>query len=85
MKFNSKIQSGVVHTVPADLKEMLVDNPKALEVWNDITPLARNKWICWITSVKKPETRQKHLERAVADLSKGKRRPCCRPDCPHRK
>ena len=51
----------------------------------DITPLARNEWICWVQSVKKPETRLKHVEQARENLRDGKRRPCCWPGCPHRK
>ncbi|PIQ77327.1 hypothetical protein COV82_05075 [Candidatus Peregrinibacteria bacterium CG11_big_fil_rev_8_21_14_0_20_46_8] len=80
----SKISEGVVHTVPADLKKILTANPVALATWNNITPLARNEWICWIESVKKAETRKAHIERAAADLKKGKRRPCCWMGCIHR-
>jgi len=79
-----KIATGVVHTVPLDLKKALIAAPKAREAWNDLTPLARNEWICWTTSVKKAETRKSHIKRACADLVKGKRRPCCWPGCPHR-
>ena len=77
-----KISSGVVHTVPADLRKVLTST--VLEAWNDLTPLARNEWICWITFFKKPETRMNHIERLRTDLVKGKRRPCCWPGCPHR-
>lgn len=79
------IATGVVHKVPADLKETLISNPEVLEKWNSLTPLARNEWICWITIVKKPETRQNHINRLKEELIKGKRRPCCWPGCPHRK
>jgi uncharacterized protein YdeI (YjbR/CyaY-like superfamily) len=48
-----EISAGVVHEVPADLKKALTTVPKALETWEDITPLARNEWICWIESAKK--------------------------------
>ncbi|MBY0328604.1 YdeI/OmpD-associated family protein [Patescibacteria group bacterium] len=78
------ISNGVAHQVPQDLRDILTASPKALLAWEDITPLARNEWICWIISVKKPETRQKHLDRIVLDLSKGKRRPCCWSGCIHR-
>ena len=54
------------------------------ERWEDITPLARNEWICWVQSVKKAETRAQHVERVGADLKAGKRRPCCWPGCSHR-
>ena len=43
-----QISGGVVHDLPADLKKALTSNAKALETWEDITPLARNEWICWI-------------------------------------
>jgi uncharacterized protein YdeI (YjbR/CyaY-like superfamily) len=78
------IPGGVVHRLPADLKTRLLLSPKALAAWADITPLARNEWICWVTTPKKAETRTQHIRRATEDLSKGKRRPCCWPGCPHR-
>jgi len=78
------IATGVIHKVPADLKEALISNLDVLKKWNNLTPLARNEWICWTTIVKKPETRKDHINRLSADLLKGKRRPCCWPGCPHR-
>ena len=80
----TKLPGGVVHTVPKDMKEALLASPKALQTWEAITPLARNEWICWTTSVKKKETREAHVVRLIEDLKKGKRRPCCWPGCPHR-
>lgn len=79
-----KISSGVVHSVPADLNKALKASSSVLEVWNTLTPLARNEWICWITSVKKIETRKNHIERVCQELLESKRRPCCWPGCPHR-
>jgi len=81
---NKKISQGVVHKVPEDLKEVLISDKDALAKWEDITPLARNEWICWVTYVKKPETRKLHVERTRTELKKGKRRPCCWAGCPHR-
>ncbi len=78
------IATGVVHTVPADLRKALVLNLDVLAKWNDLTPLARNEWICWTISFKKAETRQEHIERLCSQLLEGKRRPCCWPGCPHR-
>ena len=80
----TKVSCGVVHTVPADVRKMLTTSKSALAAWNDITPLARNEWICWMISPKKAETRKEHIERAKAQLTAGKRRPCCWPGCPHR-
>ena len=79
-----KISNGVAHTVPADLRKILVSTPKALKTWEDITPLARNEWICWVISNKKIETRLSHLKRIKEDLRAGKRRPCCWVGCMHR-
>ncbi len=78
------ISNGVVHNVPEDLREALISEPKALEAWEGLTPLARNEWICWITFVKKAETQKAHVERAISELRKGKRRPCCWIGCIHR-
>lgn len=78
------LSSGVVHTIPQDLQDALVSSPEIAEAWNDLTPLARNEWICWVTSVKKVETREDHIRRVSEDMLKGKRRPCCWPGCPHR-
>jgi uncharacterized protein YdeI (YjbR/CyaY-like superfamily) len=79
-----EIATGVVHEVPTDLQEALTSDPYALEKWSGLTPLARNEWICWTISVKKPETRANHIERVCAELKDGKRRPCCWAGCPHR-
>jgi uncharacterized protein YdeI (YjbR/CyaY-like superfamily) len=82
---NIIVSSGVVHEVPADLKLALKSDESALERWNDLTPLARNEWICWTISTKKPETRQNHIDRTVIELLEGVRRPCCWAGCIHRK
>lgn len=82
---NKKISRGVVHQVPTDLKKVLVADKSVLEIWEDLTPLARNEWICWVESVKKSETRQEHIHRVALQLKEGKRRPCCWIGCIHRK
>jgi uncharacterized protein YdeI (YjbR/CyaY-like superfamily) len=51
--------------LPADLKKALITNPEALETWEDITPLARNEWICWVESAKKLATRNKRINRRL--------------------
>ncbi len=81
----TSIPGGVVHTVPADLREALTSDKKALALWEGLTPLARNEWICWTTSVKREETRKDHVKRTVSELKDGMRRPCCWIGCIHRK
>lgn len=79
------ISAGTVHKMPEDLKVALTSNPKSLASWESLTPLARNEWICWVTFVKKEETRKEHIKRLTQELKDGKRRPCCWLGCTHRK
>jgi len=81
---NKEIAGGTAHKLPTDLRKALVSAPEALAAWEDITPLARNEWICWTVSVKNPATRTNHVKRAVTELIEGKRRPCCWLGCIHR-
>lgn len=81
---NYKISGGVVHTLPDDLRKALGGDKKALEKWEDITPLARNEWICWTISVKTDATRKDHVRRVISELKEGIRRPCCWIGCIHR-
>lgn len=79
-----EIAGGVVHKMPEDLQKNLTSFPKAREEWEDITPLARNEWICWIENAKQIETRNHRIERTITELMEGKRRPCCWAGCIHR-
>lgn len=79
-----QIFDGTAHKLPDDLKKALLSSSKALRAWEDITPLARNEWICWTISVKQQKTRDLHIKRTVEDLAKGKKRPCCWAGCIHR-
>ena len=78
------LPGGVVHELPEDMRRALAARPKALAAWVDITPLARNEWICWTITVVKEETRRDHVKRTVKELTEGKRRPCCWIGCIHR-
>ena len=74
----------MLHKVPTDLRKAIISTPMALSAWRDITSLARNEWICWVISAKKPETRRHRIERTRTELTEGMRRPCCWAGCPHR-
>ena len=78
-----KISSGTVHTLPRDMRQVFVATPKVKTLWEDITPLARNEWICWVISAKKDETRGRRIKIMQDKLLKGDRRPCCWAGCPH--
>jgi hypothetical protein len=80
-----QIAAGVMHVVPADLRDILTSDPELLARWNDLTSIQRNEWICWVTIVKRPETRAEHVRRMCSELKEGERQPCCWPGCPHRR
>lgn len=73
-----------VHEIPKDVKDFIEGHKKILGFWQDITPLARNEWICWIISAKKDETRTRRMRIMKENLLKGKKRPCCWAGCSHR-
>jgi len=79
-----EIPGGTVHKLPADLRKALAADTEALVAWNDITPLARNEWICWVEGAKLIETRKRRVARVPKELTEGMRRPCCWPGCMHR-
>ncbi|RJP44376.1 hypothetical protein C4587_02000 [Candidatus Parcubacteria bacterium] len=78
------ISTDAAHKAPTDLRKVLTSSGAARAAWEDITPLARNEWICWILSAKKAETRNHRIERTQRELIDGKRRPCCWAGCMHR-
>jgi uncharacterized protein YdeI (YjbR/CyaY-like superfamily) len=73
-----------MHRPPDDLKKAISSDAKVLKLWEDITPLARNEWICWVTSGKKAGTRDIRIKKAISKMRGGMRRPCCWSGCPHR-
>ena len=79
-----KIAGGTIHQLPPDLKKALASDLNALSIWQSLTPLARNEWICWTISVKQQKTRINHIKRVVTELKDGMRRPCCWIGCIHR-
>ncbi len=80
-----EIENGILHEIADDMKAVLVAEDSLSQIWNKLTPIQRNEWICWVTIVKKPETRVEHIQRMTEDLKSGKRSPCCWPGCPHRR
>src|SRR3989344_4626720 len=79
-----KFFTATAHKVPTDLQKALTSSGVARAAWEDITPLARNEWICWILSAKYAETRSRRTLRTRKELIDGKRRPCCWVGCAHR-
>lgn len=82
--FTKHLSSGTVHKLPADMQQAIMADKTMSAMWEDITPLARNEWICWTITCAKPETRAKHLVVMRDKMQKGMRRPCCWSGCTHR-
>jgi hypothetical protein len=61
-----------------------IANTTALDAWKDITPLARNEFICWVEDAMQEMTRERRIRRTQEELEEGQRRPCCWPGCKHR-
>jgi hypothetical protein len=81
---SQRVPGGVVHKLPADLRKALIADATALAAWKDITPLARNEFICWVEDAKQETTRERRIRRTQEELEEGQRRPCCWPGCKHR-
>lgn len=81
---NTKLQQGTVHKLPKILSNSIQASDDLAAKWNSFTPLARNEWICWVTSAKKEETKLKRVEVGISKMNNGMRRPCCWSGCPHR-
>jgi len=78
------LPGGTVHKLPPDFRDAIKSNAAVQDLWLDITPLARNEWICWVTSPKQEATRQRRIGVGIDKMQGGMRRPCCWPGCPHR-
>lgn len=78
------VSGGVAHKMPTDLRKALTSDKDILALWEDITPLARNEFICWVESAKQTETRKRRIKRTCEELLEGNRRPCCWFGCVHR-
>ena len=75
---------GTVHVAGEDLQTAVRADPELFALWEGLTALGRNEFICWIEDAKQPSTRQRRIARTCDELREGKRRPCCWAGCIHR-
>ncbi len=75
---------GVVHEASGDFEAGVRLDPAAFALWQGLTPLGRNEFICWVEDAKQPATRARRIERTRESLLEGKKRPCCWSGCIHR-
>lgn len=78
------LSQGTVHEAGEDLEAALRSSPNVLALWERLTPLGRNEFICWVDDAKQAKTRQRRIERTCEELLEGKKRPCCWAGCIHR-
>jgi len=78
------ISGGLVHELPADLVTALTETKEIASLWESLTPIARNEFICWVEDAKQEKTRARRITRAVEELLEGQKRPCCWVGCIHR-
>jgi hypothetical protein len=78
------ISGGLVHNLPADLINALTQTREIASLWENLTPIARNEFICRVEDAKQEKTRARRVRRAVEELLEGQKRPCCWVGCVHR-
>ena len=54
--------------VPADLRAALAKHRKARQGFEEMPPGHRRQFLLWLSASKNPETRRKHLDRAIDHL-----------------
>ncbi|WP_238179843.1 YdeI/OmpD-associated family protein [Methylobacterium oxalidis] len=80
----SAFSHGTVHEAREDLQAAVRSDPEILLLWESLTSLGRNEFICWVDDAKQATTRQRRIERTCEALLEGKKRPCCWAGCIHR-
>ena len=64
----STLSGGLVHEMPADLANALCDSKETTQLWENLTPIGRNEFICWIEDAKQEKTRMKRISRTLEEL-----------------
>ena len=75
---------GTVHEAGPDLQAALRAEDEVFALWQNLSPLGRNEFTCWVDDAKQPKTRARRIERTREELLEGKKRPCCWAGCIHR-
>jgi hypothetical protein len=78
------LSKGLVHTLPQDMIQSLSTSKEIIHLWENLTPIGRNEFICWVEDAKQEQTRMRRIKRMIEELLNGKKRPCCWEGCIHR-
>lgn len=79
-----KLSGGLAHEPSADMSEALTGSAEVAGLWESLTPIGRNEFICWVEDAKREQTRARRIRRTVEELLEGRKRPCCWAGCIHR-
>jgi hypothetical protein len=66
------------------MAKALAETKEISSLWQSLTPIARNEFICWVQDAKQEKTRARRIKRSVEELLEGQKRPCCWAGCIHR-
>jgi hypothetical protein len=78
------LSDGLVHKLPKDMRKALSKSEKISTLWESLTTLGRNEFICWVEDAKQEKTRERRIQRTIEELLEGEKRPCCWVGCIHR-
>ncbi|HEV7232937.1 MAG TPA: YdeI/OmpD-associated family protein, partial [Sphingorhabdus sp.] len=74
---SDRFLQGTVHEAQDDLRSAIQSDPALFDLWQKLTPLGRNEFICWVDDAKQAATRARRIQRTGEELLEGKKRPCC--------
>lgn len=59
--------------IPEDVQKIFDENPKAFELYDNMSYTHRKEYMRWITEAKKPETRENRKEKMIEMILAGKK------------
>jgi hypothetical protein len=75
---------GTVHEAAEDLQRAMRATLELFALWQNLTPIGRNEFICLVDDAKQAKTRARRIARTCEELLEGMKQPCCWAGCFHR-
>ena len=66
-----ELSGGLVHELRSDLIKALTETREIADRWENLSPIGRNEFICWVEDAKQEKTRARRIRRAVEELLEG--------------
>ena len=61
------------YEMPDAFARALAENPKAKRTFDSLAPTYRKRYLAWIITAKRPETKAKRIQESIELLAQGKR------------